>query len=94
LPGLRPLELVRPGAELPVNYLLFIPRGPMPERGWPAILYLHGKSLSGDDPSALTRYGPPRLVERDPAFPFVVIAPIWLQVKSFIESDLLLYFVV
>jgi predicted esterase len=75
-PGLHALVFTRPQAEQPVNYLLFLPRnsGGGGER-WPMIFYLHGKSLCGDDPQMLTKYGPPKIASRDPAFPFIVVAP-------------------
>ena len=73
--GLHALVFERPGAELPVNYLLFLPENYEAGARWPVLVYLHGKSLSGDDPQMLTRYGPPRLVGRDPSFPFILVAP-------------------
>lgn len=75
-PGLHALVFTRPGAAVPVNYLLFLPTGSPPGGGrWPVIFYLHGKSLSGDDPTMLTKYGLPKIVSRDAAFPFAVVAP-------------------
>jgi predicted peptidase len=86
--GLHALVFERPGAQLPVNYLLFLPENYAAGTRWPVLLYLHGKSLSGDDPYMLTRYGPPRLVGRDPSFPFILVAPQvragarWTDVKT------------
>jgi len=42
---------------------------------WPAILWLHGRSLRGDDLDQLRRYGPPSFLGEKPDFPFVVICP-------------------
>ncbi len=74
-PGVHALVFTRPGAAVPVNYLLFLPAGSPAGGRWPVIFYLHGKSLSGDDPWMLTKYGLPKIVSRDAAFPFAVVAP-------------------
>lgn len=74
-PGLHTLSFTRPGAEQPVNYLLFLPVNTRPGTQLPVLFYLHGKSLSGDDPQMLMKYGPPKIVSRDPAFPFILVAP-------------------
>lgn len=50
------------------------PRVPSP-RGWPVVLYLHGGAERGRDPRTLLRHDLPRRLARDPAFPFVVVAP-------------------
>lgn len=73
--GLHTLVFTRPGAEQPVNYLLFLPENYAAGARWPLIFSLHGKSLAGDDPQLLTKYGPPQLAGRDPAFSFVLVAP-------------------
>jgi predicted esterase len=73
-PGLHTLVFERPGAP-PVGYLLFLPAGYRTGARWPTIFYLHGRSLSGDDPHLLTKYGIPKIVSRDPSFPFIVVAP-------------------
>jgi pimeloyl-ACP methyl ester carboxylesterase len=73
--GLHALVFQRPGLEQPVNYLLFLPRDYESRDRWPLIVYLHGRSHSGDDLQLLTRYGIPKIVSRDPTFPFVVVAP-------------------
>jgi predicted peptidase len=39
------------------------------------IIYLHGRSLRGDDLTELKRYGLPATVERRRDFPFVVVSP-------------------
>jgi predicted peptidase len=57
------------------RYLLYLPQGIESARRWPLILYLHGRSLSGDNLSLLTRYGLPARLEDEDDFPFVVVAP-------------------
>lgn len=39
------------------------------------ILYLHGRSLRGDNLNQVKRYGPPAFLDRKPHFPFVVVSP-------------------
>ncbi len=62
-----------------VPYLLFTPRNYSEASfQWPTILFLHGfgeSGLGGPDLIKVKRLGPPAIVEQDPDFPFVVIAP-------------------
>lgn len=59
------------------NFLLFLPKGVAedPQRRWPLIVFLHGAGERGDDLEKLKAYGPPKLVESDPTFPFIVVSP-------------------
>ncbi len=58
------------------NYLLYLPEGyGIGEKRWPLILYLHGKSLRGNDLEMLKSYGLAALLEEDLAIPFVVVSP-------------------
>lgn len=77
-----PLDVQRPPAKQTAHlfettsYLLYLPeeygKG---ERRWPLILYLHGKSLRGNDLEMLKGYGLAALLEKDLAIPFVVVSP-------------------
>lgn len=60
-----------------LRYLLHLPRDydAASGRRWPLVLYLHGGSLRGDDPDTVRTWGVPARAARDPAFPFIVIAP-------------------
>ena len=62
---------------LSARYLLHLPReyGRDPARRWPLILYLHGGSLRGADVDTVRAWGVPRVAERDPDFPFIVVSP-------------------
>lgn len=62
---------------LRLPYLAYVPEeyGASPERRWPLILFLHGAGERGDDLEAVRAVGLPPFVERQPEFPFVVIAP-------------------
>ncbi|MEM6280183.1 MAG: hypothetical protein AAF733_11930, partial [Verrucomicrobiota bacterium] len=64
------------GMPEPWRYFLFLPVGyEARDRSWPMILWLHGRSLRGDDLEQLRRYGPPSFLKNRPGFPFVVICP-------------------
>ena len=39
------------------------------------ILFLHGRSLRGNDLEMVKRYGPPAFLDQKPDFPFVVVSP-------------------
>jgi predicted peptidase len=58
-------------------HLTFVPHGYSPEGAdrWPLMLFLHGAGERGSDLQKLRKYGPPRMVESDPDFPFILIAP-------------------
>lgn len=68
------------------GYLLYLPPG-IESRRWPLILYLHGRSLRGDNLSLLTRYGLPARLLHDESFPFVVVAPQLPGDQSWTDTD-------
>jgi predicted peptidase len=39
------------------------------------LLFLHGSGEAGDDIERVKVHGPPKIAERDPDFPFIVISP-------------------
>lgn len=43
--------------------------------GTPLILFLHGSGERGTDLAMVKAWGPPALADKDPAFPFIVLAP-------------------
>ena len=58
------------------NYLLFLPDsyGQTQER-WPLIMFLHGAGERGDDLEKVKKHGPPKIVENQKDFPFIVVSP-------------------
>ena len=57
-------------------HLTFVPRQYSATGGqWPLMLFLHGAGERGSDLRKLRKYGPPRIVENDADFPFILIAP-------------------
>jgi len=60
-----------------LDYLLFLPQGygRDPEKKWPLMLFLHGAGERGDRLELVKKHGPPKLVEQQPDFPFIVVSP-------------------
>jgi predicted peptidase len=57
-------------------YLLFLPSGyERTKKKWPLILFLHGAGERGDDLNLVKKHGVAKIVENDPAFPFIVASP-------------------
>ena len=58
------------------RYLLFLPEGyGESELEWPLILFLHGAGERGNDLELVKKHGPPKIVETDKEFGFVVVSP-------------------
>jgi len=59
------------------HYLLFLPAdyGDDPDRRWPLIFFHHGSGQRGSDANRVKVHGPPKIVEEDPDFPFIVLSP-------------------
>ena len=71
-------QTVRPPvAEGGFAFLLFIPKGynDSGKDRWPLVIFLHGSGERGTDINVVKKHGPPMLVEKNPAFPFIVISP-------------------
>ena len=60
-----------------IDYLLYLPEPAQKNAAikWPTILFLHGMGQRGSNVWQLTQYGPPKIVEEQTNFPFIVIAP-------------------
>ncbi len=60
-----------------VHYLLYLPGdyGRDSQHQWPLIIFLHGASERGDDPSVITRYSIPAFLTNTLTFPFIVLSP-------------------
>lgn len=62
--------------DLNCKYLLFLPEGlSKKKQGWPLILFLHGAGERGDDLNQVRKHGPPKIVEKQKDFPFIVVSP-------------------
>lgn len=62
---------------LRVRYLLFLPQEykAATRKRWPLMLFLHGAGERGSDLTKVATHGPPKIVERQPGFPFIVVSP-------------------
>ncbi len=69
-------------------YLLFVPEAyNQSNKDWPMILYLHGYGERGDDIEVVKRIGPPKIVEQDKDFSFIVVAPQCPKNKWWSDED-------
>jgi predicted peptidase len=58
------------------QYLLFLPTSyGENEQRWPMIMFLHGAGQRGDDVNKVKEHGPPKIVENQKDFPFILISP-------------------
>ena len=71
-PGQHPQT---PVAEGGYEYQLHIPTGTRGEEGWPLLIFLHGSGERGSDIAQVKVHGPPKVADRDPAFPFILVSP-------------------
>lgn len=73
-------------------FQLFLPQGINLERRkdssrWPLMLFLHGSGERGSDIARVKVHGPPKVADRDPRFPFILVSPLlpaeedWDQAK-------------
>ncbi len=59
------------------GYQLFLPNGYQPKgkERWPLIIFLHGSGERGSDLAMVKVHGPPKIVDRNPDFPFITLSP-------------------
>jgi len=69
------------------QYYLYLPRGLESRDDWPLVLWLHGRSLRGDDLTRVLRYGLAARLARERDFPFVVVAPQLPDGQSWTDTD-------
>ena len=74
-PGQRPQPAV---AAEGYRYQLFVPRSAAhsPDRTWPLMIFLHGSGERGADIDRVRVHGPPKIADRNPDFPFILISPL------------------
>ncbi len=58
-----------------LDYLLYLPPGYQDGEKLPMIVFLHGAGERGDDLARVKSHGPPKRVESDPGFEFIVLSP-------------------
>ena len=62
-------------SSLQLHYLLFVPQNFDGEQKMPLLLFLHGVGERGNELEKVKKWGPPRIVEEKPDFPFIVVSP-------------------
>jgi predicted peptidase len=63
------------GSEGEYSYLLFLPQTYDKQDKWPLIVFLHGAGERGDDLNLAKKHGPPKNVEKQADFEFIVVSP-------------------
>lgn len=65
------------GRTAQLNYLLHVPAsyGQDPNQKWPLLIFLHGSREVGRDINRVRRAIVPQMLEENPEFPFIVMAP-------------------
>jgi predicted peptidase len=59
-----------------LDYLLSLPTDyDKTKKAWPLVLFLHGAGESGNDLAKVKTHGPPKLVETNGPFPFILVSP-------------------
>jgi predicted peptidase len=68
---------VQPSATNPYGHQLFLPKAyaARADEKFPLIIFLHGSGERGADLSKVKAHGPPKIVDSDPHFPFIVVSP-------------------
>lgn len=74
----------------PIKYLLYLPSDYAKQQKWPLIIYLHGKSLRGDDLEMLKQYGLAALLDKELTIPFVVVSPQCPPDKYWVDEEVAL----
>ena len=71
------VETFSPDKSTSLRYLLHLPPtyGQERDKRWPLIVFLHGAGERGTDTELLKLHGIPKVVEENPDFPFITVAP-------------------
>jgi predicted peptidase len=68
---------IEPAAASTYGYQLFLPKvyDASSQEKFPLIIFLHGSGERGADLAKVKVHGPPKIVDSDPNFPFIVVSP-------------------
>jgi predicted peptidase len=74
-PGVQ--AAMEPSATNVYGHQLFLPKAyaASADEKFPLIIFLHGSGERGDDLAKVKVHGPPKIVDTDPNFPFIVVSP-------------------
>ena len=73
--GQFPQKYEKKESNISGQYLLYLPENYSSKDDWPLMLFLHGAGERGDSLELVKTHGPPKLVETNKSFPFVLISP-------------------
>jgi predicted peptidase len=85
--GQIPCVFEKGNADVDRQYLLFLPDGYNEQKSWPMILFLHGIGERGDNLELVKKHGPPKIVEKQKDFPFIVVSPQCPEDSSWIKEN-------
>lgn len=74
-PGEQSPVKVDAAAQVPLNFLLYLPQDYDAQEQWPLLLFLHGSGERGDDLEQVKVHGPPKLIAAGQHFPCIVVSP-------------------
>ena len=70
-----------------LDYLLFLPEGYGKEgKKWPLIMFLHGAGERGENLEKVKLYGPPKIVETQKDFPFILVSPQCVKKQTWVNK--------
>ena len=72
---LQEVAVLRTDIAVEMQYLIAVPQEEPAIEGWPLMLFLHGLGECGSDINLVKRHGPPKRIENEKRFPFVVVSP-------------------
>jgi len=72
---LQKVAVLRKDIAVNIQYLVSVPQEEPPVEGWPLMLFLHGLGECGSDINLVKKHGPPKRIENEKRFPFVVVSP-------------------
>ena len=72
---LQKVAVLRKDITINIQYLIAVPQEEPATEGWPLMLFLHGLGECGSDINLVKRHGPPKRIENEKRFPFVVVSP-------------------
>jgi predicted peptidase len=76
---------------LQLEYLVNLPPGYSLESGkrWPLMIFLHGSGERGTNLTLVKKWGPPKLVDQQPDFPFVLVSPQCPMGRYWLEEEVM-----
>ncbi|MFV0443168.1 MAG: prolyl oligopeptidase family serine peptidase [Planctomycetaceae bacterium] len=86
--GQQVSQQVEVAAQLPLQFLLYLPENYDQQEQWPLLLFLHGMGERGSDLKLVKVHGPPKLIAAGKHFPMIVVSPQCPDWRRWEMSDL------